>query len=53
MTQIFIRDTGSAHGTYVNGERLLAKGGPFEIETGDIIVSSTPVGSGELSLTLL
>jgi hypothetical protein len=40
--QIFIRDTQSANGTFVNGHRLSPEGQdsyPHELKTNDIIVS--------------
>ncbi|TFY52400.1 hypothetical protein EVG20_g10565 [Dentipellis fragilis] len=39
--KIFIRDTGSSNGTFVNGERLSPEGEesqPFQLRTGDILV---------------
>ncbi len=40
--RFFLRDTKSSHGTYVNDERLSAKGResePCELKSGDIVVS--------------
>lgn len=40
--QVYLKDTKSTHGTYLNGERLSAQGvesNPRELTTGDTIVS--------------
>ncbi|KAJ7649545.1 SMAD/FHA domain-containing protein, partial [Mycena polygramma] len=45
-SKIFIRDTGSANGTFVNGRRLSLEGHdsfPYELRTNDVVEFGTDI----------